>query len=944
MPIGPLAIVLLAFGAVGRVDAQTASVLDDPVTQVASGAQHTCTLSATGVVRCWGDNQYGQLGDNSTAIRRVLPVEVSGLAAGVAALTAGTDHTCALLVGGAVKCWGRNIAGQLGDGSTTDHSTPVDVVGLGSGVAAIDAGGFSSCALTTTGAVKCWGSNAYGQVGDGSTTDRSAPADVTSLSGGAAAISVGGSHACALSQAGAVQCWGNNVAGEVGDGTTTNRSAPVAVIGLGSGVASLSLGNYHSCALLVSGGVQCWGANDRGQLGDGSTVNSLSPIAVSGLSSGVSSIGTGFYHACALIAGGAMRCWGYNQYGALGDGSSTTRTTPVDVAGLSGAAAVSPGALSTCVLMALGDVKCWGYNFFGQTGNGSTSQSAVPANVAWHTAGVASIGVGAYHSCAVTSGGAARCWGANESGQLGDNTTTQRTSAVAVAGLDSGVVAISTGAVHSCALTVGGGVWCWGRNSDGQLGNNSLTNSPIPVAVVGLGSGVAAISAGGYHTCALTTTGAMKCWGLNASGQVGDNSTTTRLTPADVSGLGSGVSAISGGALHTCALTGGAAKCWGYNTWGTVGDNSTTQRLVPTAVSGLGSGVAAISAGVLHTCALVAGGVKCWGYNVYGQLGDNSTTQRLTPVDVASLGGVATSVVTAENHTCAMIAGGGARCWGDNSFGQLGDNSNTQRLTPVDVIDLAGATVLASTQGAHSCALSAAGAVKCWGRNGNGQVGDGSTSNRRVAVAIRTAQSIAFAPADSIVVATTPMLVASATGGMPVVFDSWTPTTCSVSGTALTIGGAVGSLCGVRASQPGAAPFAAGGSQAPAPQQLRLLQIVTPPPILDIDDSAPATPYDAASDGVLLLRYLLGYRGTALVAGATSPGARRDAVQIAAHVAANLTRFDVDGDGQVLALTDGVMILRRLLGISNAAVITQGAKNSGRSDADVVLAIDALKP
>jgi hypothetical protein len=436
----------------------------------------------------------------------------------------------------------------------------------------------------------------------------------------------------------------------------------------------------------------------------------------------------------------------------------------------------------------------------------------------------------------------------------------------------------------------------------------------------------------------------MKCWGLNANGQIGDNSTTTRPTPVDVNGLGSGVSAISGGALHTCALTGGAAKCWGYNFWGTVGDNSTTQRLVPTAVSGLGSGVSAISAGVLHTCALVAGGVKCWGYNVNGQLGDNSTTQRLTAVDVVSLGGVATSIVTAELHTCALMASGGARCWGDNSYGQLGDNSNTQRLTPVDVSGLAGATVVASAQGAHSCALSAAGAVKCWGRNGNGQVGDGSTISRRVAVPIRPAQSIAFTSSDSIVVGTTPTLVASATSGMPVAFDSWTPTTCSVSGTTLTISGAVGSLCGVRASQAGAAPLAAGGSQAPAPQQLRLLKVVAPPPILDIDDSAPTTIYDAASDGVLLLRYLLGYRGTVLVAGAISPGARRDAAQIAAHVAANLSRFDVDGDGQTLALTDGVMILRRLLGISNAAVITQGVKNSARSDADVVLAIDALKP
>ena len=353
----------------------------------------------------------------------------------------------------------------------------------------------------------------------------------------AKAIAAGGSHTCALTKAGIVECWGSNRAGQLGDGTTADRNIPVAVSAL-AGVAAIAAGGSFTCARSSAGGVACWGDNARGQLGDGTGRSSV-PVAVAGLSGGVAAIGAGGAHACALTTGGAVRCWGGNEHGQLGDGTKSDRTTPVSVSGLSsGVVAISVGGAHTCALTRPGAVKCWGDNAYGQLGDGSTTARTEPVPVSGLTSGVTAITAGGQHTCALMRRGAVRCWGRNRWGQLGDGTTRTRTRPTALAELARGVVSIAAGRSHSCAITRAGRTKCWGDNGSGQLGDATRTERRAPTVVSRLTRGVAAITAGGGHTCALMRGGHVYCAGQNGQGQLGDGTRTERRTRVGVIGFG----------------------------------------------------------------------------------------------------------------------------------------------------------------------------------------------------------------------------------------------------------------------------------------------------------------------------------------------------------------------------------------------------------------------
>jgi alpha-tubulin suppressor-like RCC1 family protein len=727
------------------------------VTAFSAGGSHSLAVTSDGQAWAWGSSAYGKLGDGSSTSQSI-PVQVRNQAgepfAGVIGVSAGGDHSVALTTSGAIYTWGSNQNNQLGVGQTwvtLGLSTYPRWVSPLSGVQNVAAGLKHALVAQLGGVIRSWGGNSNGQLGDGTTTSRESPVLVNAPNALQVSASPAGSHSLALMADGTILAWGANGSGQLGDGTLIQRTSPVTAHQWNFGTAAApgftpSPGSYPSqasVALSAEAGAQIYYSTNGSTPTLGHPVYAA-PIAV--LTTGtvikamawrpdanLSPIASGTYNVHAATpeftpAGGTFSAGGVAVTVSCATPGATVRYTfngadpttsdPVIVSG------------NTLTLTATGTLraKAW-----------KSGLDPSPVRSDTYTLNGAatggSIAAGGWHSLARTGASVPWGWGGNWVGQVGDATLVERWSPALVSGL-SAIDALSGGYSHSIALYQGQ-VWSWGGNSQGQLGvGSSPAQSPVPVAVGGLAP-VSMVDAGDNHALALQNDGTVLSWGYNASGQLGDGTTTQRNTPVQVTGLsGVTITRVSAGANHSLAVDSlGRVWAWGVNSNGQLGDNSTTQRSAPVLLSGFGgASIAAVAAGRYHSLALTTTGqVYAWGYNGSGQLGDNTTTQRLVPTAVSSLTGV-TAISAGGAHSLALKPTGVVWAWGSGA--QVGDGAGVNRLVPVAVQGGLSGVVQVSAGESHSLALTYDGSVWAWGANGNGQIGDGTTTTRLLPVRV----------------------------------------------------------------------------------------------------------------------------------------------------------------------------------------------------------------
>ncbi len=636
-------------------------------------------------------------------------------------VSAGLSHSMALTSEGKVLTWGSDNSGQLGIGRQTFFATPqkVPTMNLGVGVtpAKLAAGTYHNAVVKADGSVWTWGDNLLGQLGDGSITAKSTPAQVPGFSQ-AVAVAAGFAFTMALKADGSVWTWGSNDAGALGAGNNPAVGSvsltPVQVVGLeGLQVQSIAAGFGHALTV-INGYVIAWGDNKGGQLGDGTTTPTPSAKFVFGPSN-VVAVAAGVYHSMALDSNGGVWTWGYNVDGRLGDGTFDTRGYAYQLLGLPPIAAIAAGGQHSLALARDGTVWAWGNNDFAQLGVTGASNRAVPAKVPG-LSGITLIKTHYNHNVAIDAAGNVWAWGAGTTGQLGDGTTTNRAAPARVNNLGS-VLAVEPGLGHTMAVTRDGQLYAWGESLAGQLGVTSDTDRTLPTTLTSL-SNIVSISGGFRHSLAAQSDGTVWAWGYNLLGQLGDGTGDSRTKPTQVLGVGA-ITQVSAGSLHSVGRkSDGSVWAWGSNQDGQLGIGTQTQTGSATQVKSL-TAVTQVSAGGGFTLALrTDGSVWAWGTNKSGELG---VAPAVTPdgyrAVATRINGLPPMVTVAAGttHSMALAADGTVWAWGDQSNGILGNQQLVAGVAlPARVSGLTDVIAIAAGSN-HSMALRNDGSVYVWG-------------------------------------------------------------------------------------------------------------------------------------------------------------------------------------------------------------------------------------
>jgi alpha-tubulin suppressor-like RCC1 family protein len=592
---------------------------------------------------------------------------------------------------------------------------------------AVAAGTMHSLMLRADGTVSAWGWNFRGQLGDGTTTNRILAVDVGGLSD-VIAIAAGGFHSMALMRDGTVWTWGYNSLGQLGDGSTTERHAPVRVQGL-ENVVAIAAGTFHSLAVTADNTAWAWGSNNFGELGDGTGASRVLPVRVQGLAD-IAEVSAGGNFSIARRNDGTVWGWGKNLSGQLGDNTTTNRYFPVRTTGLADVVSVSASGSNVAAATDNGSVWVWGDDTYGQIGDtGAGSYNATPYRNRWISDAVRVVSAGR-DTFVLTAGGEVWSWGSGDPSRTGTGGGT--VGYVPVRAQAAGIVAVAAGSGHTLTVGADGVVWAWGRNINGEIGDGTNVTRSLPVR-----SGIkppASIAAGAAHSVLVKGDGSVWSWGSNRFGQLGDGTAIGRTVPGQIPGISDAISSAAG-RDHTIVLKGdGTVWGWGANDRGQLGDGTRAYRTSPVQVAGL-TGVVAIAAGQDHSVAVRNdNSVWTWGRNDRGQLGDLTRVDRNVPVGVTPLQTEAVAVAAGAWHTLALTSRGEVLAWGGNGNGQLGDGGSTDRVSasPVSQANGLGEVVAIAAGESHSAAIMRGGKIWTWGLNGNGQLGSGTTADWRI--------------------------------------------------------------------------------------------------------------------------------------------------------------------------------------------------------------------
>ena len=741
----------------------------DNIEDIAAGKKHTLALDKDGYVWTWGNNEQGQLGDGGT-INRIAPQRLN-FSDDIVAIAAGAYHSLALDWRGRVWVWGANWYGQLGDGSTTSKLTPQRLAKLVN-IKVIAAGDEHSVALTEDGDVLAWGRNNRGQLGSGyrgAHTYQTVPAYVKNIDD-VTEIAVGANHTVALDEDRRVWAWGANWFGQLGiydqrdvEDTIGDQSIPQRVRRIHS-VTAIAAGDHHTVAIDRFDRMWAWGSNRDGQLGlgDGTPLNrrvlQRMPQRTKVLRN-VEEVAAGGHHTVALDEDGQVWTWGSNEYGQLGGGSILTyESTPlkivVDFIPDPIVPQVEIFGEDTITIPAAGEEpveKTYTVIMRDERGTMLSMQEVdeiIAEDAAWILLGApagVSLGLGEAEFLETTMvltvepGAALGPFTLRLEAPLtllnlktGEETEIPVIAVKEITLLPPAAIkttsAVAAGAYHTVALDRAGRVWTWGNNERGQLGDGGTENRPVPGQLNFTGNlALISIAAGNYHTVALDENGYVWTWGANEYGQLGDGSTSDRITPVRINLAN--ITAVAIGAYHTVALDrAGRVWTWGNNEHGQLGNGSAgenVKNLIPRRIN-LAS-IEKITAGGWHTVVLdEKHRVWAWGGNWYGQLGNGSIVSKSIPrrVNLPCI----KQVVAGNEHTVALDTRGQVWTWGDNEHGQLGGGTSglgAYRPLPAPINLTSIEEITAGS--AHTAVLDRNGRLWIWGNNWYGQLGNGNS-------------------------------------------------------------------------------------------------------------------------------------------------------------------------------------------------------------------------